>query len=227
MEPALTGLISAALAFVGTHFVLSHPLRAPLVARLGSGGFMGLYSLVALLTFVWMALAFRAVPPGEPPLWDGTAPFLWALSSVIMLIAAVLLVGSLRGNPAMPDPRAAERARHTPRGIFTVTRHPMMWSFALWSLAHVLVSPTPRVIVLALALAILALVGARLQDDKKMRQMGESWSIWEKHTRFVPRLTHLGQAGAAAWLGGAVLWLGATWGHIGLLGIPAGIWRWI
>ena len=32
-------LISAA-AFVGTHFLLSHPLRAPLVARIGERGFL-------------------------------------------------------------------------------------------------------------------------------------------------------------------------------------------
>ncbi len=28
-------VLIAAAAFVGTHFLLSHPLRAPLVARLG------------------------------------------------------------------------------------------------------------------------------------------------------------------------------------------------
>ena len=43
-------VMSAAIAFVGTHFLLSHPLRAPLVARVGEKGFLGLYSLVAFAT---------------------------------------------------------------------------------------------------------------------------------------------------------------------------------
>ena len=227
MNDQLTILVAAALSFVGTHFALSHPFRTPLVKRLGAGGFMGLYSLVALATFAWMALAFRAVPAGGMPWWNGQGDGAWAAASAVMLIASVLLIGSLRGNPALPDPRAAELARHRPRGVFLVTRHPMMWSFALWSAAHLLVSPVPRVAVLTLAIGFLALIGSVLQDTKKMRQMGESWSIWERHTSWLPRLTALPKAGLVPWLGGTVLWLGATWLHGWLIGIPAGLWRWI
>jgi hypothetical protein len=43
MDAALTSLLAAALAFVGTHFALSHPLRAPL----GKASFLRLHSLVA------------------------------------------------------------------------------------------------------------------------------------------------------------------------------------
>ncbi|MGB7655205.1 MAG: NnrU family protein [Novosphingobium sp.] len=227
MDDPLTILVAAALTFIGTHFALSHPFRAPLVKRLGAGGFMGLYSLVALASFAWMALAFRAVPPGAMPWWNGSGDVAWALASAVMLVASVLLVGSLRGNPALPDPRAAELARHTPRGIFVVTRHPMMWSFALWGASHLLVSPTPRVAVLTFAIAFLALIGSRLQDTKKMQQMGESWSIWERHTSFQPQLCGLPKAGLVPWLGGTALWLGATWLHGLLIGMPAGLWRWI
>ena len=53
-------LVAASIAFVGTHFALSHPVRAPLVGRLGENGFRGLYSIVSLATFVWAVLAFRA-----------------------------------------------------------------------------------------------------------------------------------------------------------------------
>ena len=47
-------LTLASATFVGTHFLMSHPLRAPLIARLGEKGFAGIYSLVALITFGWM-----------------------------------------------------------------------------------------------------------------------------------------------------------------------------
>ena len=55
--PALTphaGLFLSSIAFVGTHFLMSHPLRGPLVRRVGRGPFQGIYSLIALMTFGWM-----------------------------------------------------------------------------------------------------------------------------------------------------------------------------
>ena len=51
MDPLLS-LVAASTAFVGSHFALSHPLRAPLVGALGEAGFRVLYSLVALAAFV-------------------------------------------------------------------------------------------------------------------------------------------------------------------------------
>jgi len=38
---------AAAAAFVGTHFLLSHPLRKPIVDTVGSAAFLGIYSSVA------------------------------------------------------------------------------------------------------------------------------------------------------------------------------------
>jgi uncharacterized membrane protein len=227
MDEALAELIAAAIAFVGTHFALSHPLRRLIVNVLGNTGFQVLYSLVALASFAWMAMAFRRVPDHAVPLWDGTKPVAWALATVIMLVASVLLAGSFAGNPALPDPRARELAKQRPRGVFQITRHPMMWSFALWSAAHVLVSPVPRVIVLSVAIAFLALAGAALQDGKKKDQLGSAWTTWEDHTSYWPRFGRLHRAGATAWIAGLVLWLAASWAHIWTAGIPAGVWRWL
>ena len=56
----MMNLVVALAAFVLTHFALSHPLRAPLVARLGEKGFLGLYSLLAFAT-----LAARVVLTGN------------------------------------------------------------------------------------------------------------------------------------------------------------------
>lgn len=230
MSP-LSWEILAAVAFVGSHFLLSHPLRAPIVRAIGEMPFQGVYSLVALATFGWLALAFRAVP-AETPLWavgDG----LWIVATLIMLPASVLFVGSLRGNPALPGPPRAPTAPPEPRGVFSVTRHPMMWGFALWGVAHILVMPMPANIVLAKTIIILALVGAALQDRKKERLQPEMWRAWEAQTSYWPLGAILSgrvkftPAGVVPALGGIVLWLAATWAHLPLAGIPAGIWRWI
>jgi len=227
MNEALANLIAAAVAFVGTHFALSHPLRGTVVRTVGDKGFQAVYSLVALGTFAWMAMAFRAVAPDTAPLWDGTGHAIWGLATALMLLSSVLLTGSFFGNPALPDPRAAALAEKAPHGVFHVTRHPMMWAFALWSASHLLVSPTPRVLVLTLAIAVLALVGSHLQDHKKQILMGPAWTEWEAKTSYWPRLGGLAKAGAVPWLGGIALWLGASWAHGPLIAIPAGVWRWL
>lgn len=226
MTDALAGLVAPAAAFVGTHFALSHPLRTPLVRAVGERGFQAIYSLVAFATFAWLIMAFRSAPSGAP-LWDGFAMVPWIAATLIMLVASILLVGSFLGNPALPAPNAATLAGRAPRGVFHVTRHPMTWSFALWSIAHVLVSPAPRVLILTAAIALLALVGSRLQDRKKEHLMGPAWNGWEAQTSYWPRFAALGKVGAVPWLGGLVLWLGATWAHGWLIAMPAGIWRWL
>ncbi len=225
MEP-LTNLVAASIAFVGSHFALSHPLRAPLVARLGENGFRGLYSLVSLATFVWMVLGYRDAGAGGAALWDGMGEGTWGVASILMLVASVLLAGSFVKNPALPDPRAAAHAAAGVHGVFHVTRHPMMWSFALWALVHIMLSPTPRQLVLAGSLGFLALVGAHMQDRKKEVLMGDAWAGWEAQTSYWPRLPGFAKAGGVAWAGGVAIWLAATYGHIHAIGIPAGVWRW-
>ena len=229
MDHALANLIAASIAFVGTHFALSHPLRAPLVARLGAAGFQGLYSLVAFATLGWMIFAFRAVGPGGAPLWNGSGDAVWIIASLLTLVASVLLVGSLIGNPALPIPTAAAKAAAAkgPHGVFHSTRHPMMWAFALWAVAHILVSPTPRNLVLCGAVAFLALVGSHLQDRKKAAAMGADWHEWHARTNFGPRLGRLAWAGWVPWVGGLALWLAASWAHLPLNGMVAGVWRWL
>ena len=226
MDNALVSLIAAATAFVGSHFALSHPLRSSLVRLTGEKAFPALYSLVAFATFGWLVMAFRALSPAAP-LWDGFASGPWIAATLLMLPASVLLIGSFIGNPAMSAPGAAELAAKGPHGVFHTTRHPMMWSFALWSAAHLLVSPTPRVIALSLAMAFLALVGAHMQDRKKQALMGDAWKGWEGRTSYWPKLAALGKAGALPWLGGIALWLAASWAHGPLAGMAAGVWRWV
>jgi len=228
-------VLAASAAFVGTHFALSHPLRAPLVRRIGERGFLILNSLVAFATLGWVVWAYRA-SPDEAPLWPA-GDAVWAVASAIMLVASVLLMGSLVRNPALPNPGAAVAVPDAARGVYAVTRHPMMWSFALWSLAHALVWATPANLVLTAAIAVLALVGARLQDRKKERLEPAAWPVWESRTSYWPfaavaagraKLTGpLGGFGGHALGGGLVVWLVATWAHIPLAGWPAGIWRWV
>ena len=224
MDTSLVSLIAASIAFVGTHFVLSHPLRAPLVRIVGEGGFVVLYSLVALATFGWMALAFRAAPA---PDLGGSGEIGWILATLLMIPATILLLGSFRGNPALPAPGAEKLAAQEPQGVFRVTRHPMMWSFALWAISHLILFWSMRTTIVALAILILALVGAHMQDRKKEMLMGDAWAGWEAKSSYWPRWSALLSAGPILWLAGIVVWLALTWAHGPTADIPAGLWRWL
>jgi uncharacterized membrane protein len=220
----------AAGAFVGTHFALSHPLRAPIVARLGERGFLGLYSLVAAGTLWWLVQAYRG-SASTSMLWP-VGDAIWAVASAVMLVASMLFMGSLVRNPALVTGGAPAAVPGEARGVYAVTRHPMMWAFALWGLVHIAIYPVAANIVLAGAMIVLALVGAALQDVKKLRAV-PGWRAWTDRTSFVPFAAIIrgrarpGGLGGHVLGGGAVLWLAATWAHVPFAAQAAGVWRWV
>lgn len=228
---SINAVVAAAVAFVGSHFLLSHPLRGRLVRSIGEVGFLGVYSLIAVLTLGWLVVAYVKAPL-TAPLWPaGNA--LWAVATAVMLIASILLMGSLIRNPAFPTGGPPGTFPDAAHGVYAVTRHPMMWSFALWGLCHIAVFPVAKNIILAAAIVVLALVGAALQDRKKERLVPDLWPAWESKTSYLPFAaiaagrTRLGGFGLHALLGGLIVWLAATWAHLPLAGWAAGIWRWL
>ena len=228
MSP-IVSLALATCAFVGTHLVLSHPLREPLAGRVGERGFLGLYSLVALATLIWMIIAWRAAADPSPawvaPLWW------WPVASAIMLVASILLAGSLVRNPAFPHPGADRPAFPPPRGIFAITRHPMNWSFILWALVHISISGSARNLIVAGGILVLAVAGSLGQDRKKARLLGEAWREWQARSSFVPfaalvRGRVRWRDAAPGWIavaGGLALWAAVTSFHAPLVS-PFGDW---
>ena len=220
-------LTLASAVFVGTHFLMSHPLRSPMVSALGERGFAGVYSLISLLTFGWMIWAYPAATAVAPqPYWDA-GRWGYVFATLLMWLGSVLFVGSLRRNPALPRPGKVIERIDEPNGVYSITRHPMMWGFALWAVTHAIVNPTAASLVLTSAIAFLALVGAALQDGKKDRLMGQVWSDYRSKTSFIPYGRGLKSADGFALLFGTLLWLGATWAHGALGGMPAGVWAFL
>ena len=210
----MTALGIALAAFVGTHFLMSHALRAPFAGRMGEGGFRGFYSLVSFATLGWAIWAYRDLGR-QAPLWVATH-WVWIVGALLMWVASVLLVGSFFGNPALPGAPRQEQ----PQGVLAITRHPMMWSFAIWALVHAVVIATPKALLLDFAIAFLALAGALGQDRKKRGMHGDKWMAWVDQTHFIPFARGLANPGPKALIGGTLLFLIATWLH------PAGMALW-
>lgn len=217
-------LILATVAFVGSHFLMSHPMRDNLVDRLGASGFLLAYSVVSLALFYW-AIAELQSAPKDAAYWL-VGDIIWAVASALTLLAAVLFAGSLVRNPSLPG-ASDNLAAQKPTGVFKVTRHPMMWGFALWGIAHLLIAPRTDNFIFIGGIIFLALVGAKAQERKKARLIGVGWGTWLRQTRYFPQIAALGKIGPVPWVAGTLLWAVATWAHTLFGAYEAGVFRWI
>jgi len=115
-------LIIGLVVMLGAHvFVTFREHRASLIARLGQGGYRGLFSVVSLIglaLIVWGYGAYRAhewVQIWTPPV------FMRHITVGLMLIAVILFT-----------------AAFVPSHIKAKARHPMLASIKTWAFAHLL-----------------------------------------------------------------------------------------
>jgi len=174
-------LYYATAAFIATHFMSSTLLRDALVRRLGEMTYLALYSLLAFATLGWMIWAYHRAP--LEPLWVGLR---W-LPAVVMPFAFVLLAcGLFARNPTAVGAAALLKRPDAAQGIIRVTRHPVMWAFILWSLAHLLARGEHMASVFFGGFLALASLGAQLMDERKARTLGEDWQRFAAATSYVP-----------------------------------------
>src|SRR5256885_1673022 len=86
MDP-MAMLALATAVFLATHYVSSTPLRSGLVALLGENAYLGLYTLVSLVTLAWMIWAYVKAPYER--LWVGDEFKVWAVA--LMPVSLVLI----------------------------------------------------------------------------------------------------------------------------------------
>ena len=209
---ALSGLL-----FLAIHAIPATPLRSRAISLMGENVYLGLFSLLSVAAFIWWAHAFAAAPY-DAPAW--TVPSWWPwLKALLILFAFLLLVGSLTApNPTTPKSGHLLERPDIGTGIFAITRHPMMWSLAIWGTAHLISQANWRAFWFFGIFAATALIGALLQEKRKAATYGESWRQFTAKTSFVPfmailqgraslRLTEIGgwRIGLAVILWAAIL----------------------
>lgn len=176
-------LFLAALTFTGGHFLLSTPpIRLRLVARLGSGRFLGLYSALMLVAFAWLIASYARAP--REPLWIAPAPLYW-LPVLMMPLAFILLVGSL--SQRNPTAVGGDPARQPAKpGMIAITRHPMLWGFALWAGSHLVVSGDRASAIFFGSFLLLAVGGTLAIDDKLRRRDPTGWQSLKQRSSNLP-----------------------------------------
>jgi uncharacterized membrane protein len=101
-----------------------------------------------------------------------------------MLPAFVFFLASFRRNPTAAGGEALIGAGAT--GMQRITRHPMLWSFAIWAAVHVLGNGDSAALVFFGAFLVTALVGMPNIDAKLARRAPDAWPRLAAATSILP-----------------------------------------
>jgi uncharacterized membrane protein len=220
----VTLLILAAALWIFIHIGVSGTrLRDAVVARLGEGRFMLVFSVSSAVSIVLLVLAWQNAETTF--LWAAPGWLRWILA-VLMLPAFVLFMASHKRNPTAVGNKGLGE---DPRGIQRVTRHPMLWSFASWGLVHLLGNGDTASLVFFGAFLVTALAGMPSIDAKLARRNPEAWGGFARKTSILPFGAILGgrnrlvlsEIGWMPPVAGLVLWAALLHFHRGIFGVPA------
>jgi len=178
-------LVAAWVAFAVTHMALSSlRLRPRLVAKLGQGPYMLLYSAVALAIFVPLVSVYFGSKHAGPYLWSlaGVPGLRWVMQLGMGAALCLLVAGLLRPSPASITPGGTEVA-----GVYRVTRHPVLMAMGLFGALHLLVvSVHATELAFFAGFPLFTLLGARHQDQRKLATAGEEFRRFHDATPFLP-----------------------------------------
>lgn len=173
------------LAFAASHLVLSSlPVRRPLMARLGERGFQGVYSLVALATFVPLVLTWWGGRHGGGVWWQlRDVPGVTVVSIALGLLGFAMIASAFRQpTPMGMVPGAPTRAH----GVTRITRHPLFMGVLPWALGHLLVNGWAHDVAFFGGFAVFTLIGCAHQDARRRETDGETLREFFAETSLLP-----------------------------------------
>jgi uncharacterized membrane protein len=176
-------LAVASIVWIGVHVgIAGTSLRWTLARRLGERGFRALFSVLSVGAIAFLIFSFNHAATTD--VWVAPGWLRWILAFV-MLVALVLFVGSVTvRNPTMVGGEGSA-GQHV-RGMLRITRHPMLWSFALWAAVHVIGTGDTAAMLLFGAFLITALAGMPSIDAKLARRDPAKWRGLAAETSILP-----------------------------------------
>jgi uncharacterized membrane protein len=162
-------LIAYALFLAAHSLPAMRPLRRRLVTTLGEKAYVRIYGFASLALLVWLISAALRAP--YIALWT---PPGWAyLATLILAPLGLVLVGA---GLARPNPLSVSLSRSpfdpARPGIVAITRHPVLWGFALWALSHLPANGDVVATTLFGGLGAFALLGLPLVDRRVKGRLG-------------------------------------------------------
>jgi uncharacterized membrane protein len=182
-------LIVAVVVFIAIHLLVSGTtLRDRIVAVIGEGPYLGLFSLASIASLVWMVLAFGPArdSPANTSFW-GIGHANRDTAILLVFIAFLFAVPGLltnsptrvRGGEQVDKPAAVT-------GMMRITRNPFLSGVAIWAVAHLIANGRLADIILFGGLLIVAVLGPPSIDAKRRRALGDRYRAFEAQTSNIP-----------------------------------------
>jgi uncharacterized membrane protein len=141
--------------------------------------------------------------------------------TLMLPVCLILALGIARPNPFSFGGARNDRFDPMRPGIVRFSRHPLLLALALWAAAHVVPNGDLAHVILFGTFAGFALVGMRLVDRRKKREMGATWNRLETVRQQAPLLPPpVSWAEAAIRVAlGIALYAALLWLHPWLFGV--------
>lgn len=184
MNPTLLLLLLWAL-FALTHSVpTARDVRERLVARLGRGGYVGLYSLVSFATFVPLVWVYLDNRHAGLHLWSlrHFPPVWWIAFSLAGLGFTLMIASFFQPSPfAMGAPTRPE-----PYGLTRITRHPLFMPVSWIAAGHLLLFGWATDVAFFGGLLAYTVVGCAHQDRRKRSSEGAKLDAFFARSSLLP-----------------------------------------
>jgi uncharacterized membrane protein len=182
----MTEVVLALAAFLLLHSVPALPIiRGRLTAALGLRLYLLVYSTTSVALLIWVLRAAWSTEYVE--LWQPGSRS--AIANLVLSPLGLFLVtaGLISPNPAS----ISFMTGTTPGAITTLTRHPVLWGFFLWSLGHLAANGDTRSLLVFGGLGLFSAVSILVAEKRARRRMGEDWLPVERSTSIFPLIALL------------------------------------
>ena len=168
----MTNFLLALFAFLAAHVVpRATGFRDWGIEKFGRKIYMSAYSLVSLGLLAWLVTAMINAP--YIGIW-ATTPLTVAIAIGLMFFSCILLAaGAGRANSLSISFRGGQTDMDNP-GILALVRHPIIYTFLLWSLAHVIVNGDVIGLVFFGGMLAFSIIGAKVAEKRARNKLSEA-----------------------------------------------------
>lgn len=175
----------ALIVFLASHSVIARSgLRDFITHKWGEKQYLRLYSILSVALLVWLIIA--AQNANRTQLWPWLHELYW-IPNLFMPFACIFLVsGFIVPNPLSILARENGFNPDKPSFIVSLTRHPILWGFFLWSASHIVPNGEYPLAFMFGIFALFSISGLKIVDKKRKRELGDkNWNHLARNTNAI------------------------------------------